>query len=243
MASHTYNDSRWKQARKAALARDRICQDCGTGDDLHVHHIQPVKTFADPKDAHDLSNLVVLCETCHPKWEGQDKCPNALDENGRVKLSQLVHSLSRETIGRLYEPPGPWILFRWFFEVIFSSRYRCDVCFRSLPTTRARMDNCPNCGRPPVFWADENAYALRRIKNRVTFACSVCADNGIPVQTAVAKAVAERCWNDDAYESNYDLGERLLMNAVYASIKAAYDPDEVTKSYDPICPEPSPIRS
>jgi len=68
------------------------------------------------------------------------------------------------------------------------------------------------------------------------FACSVCADNGIPVEPAAAKRVAKRCWNDDAYESNRDLGRRLVMNAVYASINAAYDPDEVTKSYDPICP-------
>jgi hypothetical protein len=242
MASNAYNGTRWKQARKAALARDRFCQDCGTNENLHVHHIRPVKTFADPTDAHDLNNLVVLCETCHPKWEGRDHRPNALDADGRVKLSQLVHSLSRDTIERLYEPPGPWILTRWFYEVIYQSNNRCRMCFHALSSTRARTDHCSACGRPPVFWADENAYSLDRILKRVVFACSVCADNGIPVEPTTAKRVAKRCWNNDAYESNRDLGRRLVMNAVYASITAAYDPDEVTKSYEPICPEPTPIR-
>jgi len=116
------------------------------------------------------------------------------------------------------------------------------MCFHALSSTRARTDHCSACGRPPVFWADENAYSLDRILKRVVFACSVCADNGIPVEPTAAKRVAKRCWNDDAYESNKDLGRRLVMNAVYASINAAYDPDEVTKSYDPICPEPTPIR-
>ena len=30
-----------------------------------VHHIIPVREFADPEDAHTVDNLICLCVTCH----------------------------------------------------------------------------------------------------------------------------------------------------------------------------------
>jgi len=68
----------WKERREQTLERDnRTCQACGrTEDDLgytpRVHHIQPFSVFNEEEieTAHDLSNLVSLCEPCHTKWEG-----------------------------------------------------------------------------------------------------------------------------------------------------------------------------
>lgn len=63
----------WKPAKRAARERDEVCQNCGAdeGDtELEVHHIIPVREFSqasnvDQCEAHDLSNLVLLCRGCH----------------------------------------------------------------------------------------------------------------------------------------------------------------------------------
>lgn len=66
-----YYGSDWQQKRKEALERDGFaCQDCGDTENLHVHHIQPRRTFDETEEANKLQNLVVLCQTCHKKWEG-----------------------------------------------------------------------------------------------------------------------------------------------------------------------------
>lgn len=70
-----YNDG-WWPAKLAALDRDgHTCRVCGaTKDELgrnpDVHHIVPVREFAEAEDAeiadaHALDNLVSLCVTCH----------------------------------------------------------------------------------------------------------------------------------------------------------------------------------
>lgn len=70
----------WDSARKRALERDDYeCQICGRSDKEHqeafgksldIHHIRPARTFEDQEEAHQLSNLVTLCRSCHAKWEG-----------------------------------------------------------------------------------------------------------------------------------------------------------------------------
>lgn len=73
---HVEYGEEWYAARRKALDRDNhTCQDCGQSQSeldkrLHVHHIQPVRTFENVNDAHELRNLVTLCITCHAKWEG-----------------------------------------------------------------------------------------------------------------------------------------------------------------------------
>lgn len=66
----------WKQVRKQARDRDKVCQICGKTPQenkraLDVHHIIPYVHFgvAREKEAHALSNLVSLCRSCHKHLE------------------------------------------------------------------------------------------------------------------------------------------------------------------------------
>lgn len=242
MVSKKYQSERYREARKAVLARDRVCQDCGTDENLHVHHIRPVRTFDDYEKAHDLSNLVALCQSCHPDWEGRRDRPNALDEDARVQLSQLVHKLSRETVGRLYEPPGPWILYRYFRDVLFDDRWRCNVCFRKMEETQSNADFCPHCGRGPYFYDVTDAFSLESLKLRSRLACETLNTHGIPANTDAALTATERLFERDEYHENGWLDERLLLTAVKTAVEAAYDPEQLDIDYEPICPLPRPVR-
>lgn len=59
----------WAALRQKILIRDQYkcaaCHQTFTASELHVHHIQPFKTFADPLRANAPSNLVSLCRKCH----------------------------------------------------------------------------------------------------------------------------------------------------------------------------------
>lgn len=63
----------WSIARERVRERDTVCRHCehdGSEVRLEVHHIVPVRAFrSDPerdlRDAHELSNLALLCRTCH----------------------------------------------------------------------------------------------------------------------------------------------------------------------------------
>lgn len=66
----------WSSQRKLALKRDGdVCQYCGKKNKLEkrrfqVHHIKPFRTFnGDYIQANQLSNLIVLCGSCHGKAE------------------------------------------------------------------------------------------------------------------------------------------------------------------------------
>jgi 5-methylcytosine-specific restriction endonuclease McrA len=83
--------SGWAVARKRALDRDQVCQHCGhdgSDDRLEVHHIIPVREFreaskANLSDAHQLDNLVVLCQRCHPRRPRYYRIPDRY-RNARV---------------------------------------------------------------------------------------------------------------------------------------------------------------
>lgn len=63
----------WKPQRRKARERDNYtCQRCGIGEDelgrqLAVHHIKPLRKFTgeNRRAAHDLDNLICLCQHCH----------------------------------------------------------------------------------------------------------------------------------------------------------------------------------
>jgi 5-methylcytosine-specific restriction endonuclease McrA len=58
-----YHTRRWKEARAKVLARDgHCCRECGTSQELAVHHVEPV---SEGGAFWDLDNLVTLCITHH----------------------------------------------------------------------------------------------------------------------------------------------------------------------------------
>ena len=63
----------WPQIRDAVIERDRhectLCHTKGSVSMLHVHHIQPFRTFADKRKANDPENLITLCPDCHHRVE------------------------------------------------------------------------------------------------------------------------------------------------------------------------------
>lgn len=69
----------WHSQRRKALKRDNhTCQVCHKQKKvMHVHHIVPYVSFDNNwKKANRLSNLVTLCQNCHPKVErGKVPCP------------------------------------------------------------------------------------------------------------------------------------------------------------------------
>lgn len=83
----------WRQARENTFEKyGKACLSCGMGPDehieafgtsLHVHHIEPIATFDDPRDANTVDNLVPLCAECHRKYEGKDTSAEEI-KNGEV---------------------------------------------------------------------------------------------------------------------------------------------------------------
>lgn len=63
----------WNRLRQKILLRDNFsCRGCGKilePAQLHVHHVQPFRSFADSGLANQASNLVALCASCHHKAE------------------------------------------------------------------------------------------------------------------------------------------------------------------------------
>lgn len=60
------NNTKAYYFRKNVLKRDKkICQNCGSKENLHVHHI---KLFSKhPESRYDVDNGITLCKDCHQK--------------------------------------------------------------------------------------------------------------------------------------------------------------------------------
>lgn len=62
------NTPEWRQARAAASERDNhTCQECGSTEDVAVHHIVDASKGG---DKFALDNLRTLCEKCHYEEHG-----------------------------------------------------------------------------------------------------------------------------------------------------------------------------
>ena len=83
----------WNRLRQKILLRDNYtCRSCGKTFDmseLHVHHLQPFRTFADPAMANQASNLVTLCASCHHKAE-----INVMVRSGLAAASYALRSIA-----------------------------------------------------------------------------------------------------------------------------------------------------
>ena len=83
----------WDRIRKSVMERDHFeCTLCHTKDSvskLHVHHIQPYRTFSDKSKANALENLVTLCPDCHHRIE-----QNVLIRSGLAGYAAAFHQLA-----------------------------------------------------------------------------------------------------------------------------------------------------
>jgi hypothetical protein len=69
----TYTQEEINLWRQQVLKQDNyICQKCGSKENLHCHHIIPVKI--EPFFALDPDNGIVLCQECHYKYGHKDQC-------------------------------------------------------------------------------------------------------------------------------------------------------------------------
>ena len=108
----TDNDygTNWQKLREKIIARDNYrCRACGksfASASLHVHHIQPFKSFGDPQLANKASNLVTLCASCHHLAEINVRIRSGLAAatNALRNLAPLLIMCDAEDIGCLAEP-------------------------------------------------------------------------------------------------------------------------------------------
>lgn len=99
----------WPGLRQKILARDGFtCRGCGAHPDpslLHVHHLQPFKTFQDPVLANAPSNLVTLCHNCHQQAELTVRVRSGLAGAGYAlrNLAPLLVMCDQEDLSTLTE--------------------------------------------------------------------------------------------------------------------------------------------
>ncbi len=99
----------WNALKRRILMRDGYrCRACGTNGDeskLHVHHIQPFKTFEDPDKANAPSNLITLCPSCHQQAEANVRLRSGLAGAAYAlgNLAPLMVMCDREDLGMLSE--------------------------------------------------------------------------------------------------------------------------------------------
>lgn len=60
---NSYGYRKW---REAVIARDKVCQKCGSTKNLEAHHIKPFSMY--PELRLDLNNGLTLCRKCHRGW-------------------------------------------------------------------------------------------------------------------------------------------------------------------------------
>jgi DEAD/DEAH box helicase domain-containing protein len=100
----------WNTLREKVIRRDgNRCQVCGSGgaiQPLHVHHIQPFRSFTNREAANLLQNLITLCPTCHRQAEIRVRI-----RSGMAGISYLLHNLAPlllmcdgDDIGVHYDP-------------------------------------------------------------------------------------------------------------------------------------------
>jgi DEAD/DEAH box helicase domain-containing protein len=92
------------------LRRDGYrCRACGTSGDessLHVHHIQPFKTFESLEMANRPANLVTLCPACHRLAEQNVRLRSGLAGAAYAlgNIAPLMVMADRSDLGMLSEP-------------------------------------------------------------------------------------------------------------------------------------------
>lgn len=103
----------WPKLRQQILNRDNHqCKACGVSDvfaPLHVHHIQPFKTFTSLEAANAPNNLITLCPACHRLAEQNIRIRSGLSGMAYAlrNLAPLLLMCDREDIAIFSEPNSP----------------------------------------------------------------------------------------------------------------------------------------
>ena len=83
----------WNTIRSQIIERDHhectLCHTKGSVSMLHVHHIQPFRSFTDKRKANDPANLVTLCPDCHRRVE-----QNVQMRSGLAGYAAAFHQLA-----------------------------------------------------------------------------------------------------------------------------------------------------
>jgi len=74
-----YYGPNWDEQRQKRLEQDGFqCLNCGTEDELIVHHVTPYREYVNDdgtvnyEEAHRIGNLRTYCRTCHAKIENRE---------------------------------------------------------------------------------------------------------------------------------------------------------------------------
>ena len=172
----------WDKLRQKILLRDSYtCRSCGKifpASELHVHHVQPFRTFAEPALANQASNLVTLCASCHHKAEVSVMVRSGLAAAAYAlrSIAPLLVMCDREDISLLSENrsilndsnpailvydniPGGIGLSRKLYDLRNSWIERAVEVIQSCPCE----SGCPSCVGPvgePGYGGKSEALAL-----------------------------------------------------------------------------------
>ena len=174
----------WREGRKQTLHRDNHqCQDCGSRENIHVHHIKRPEEFNDPDAAHHPSNLVSLCKYCHKSWEGIEARPILLDDRG-TNLGPVVKDLSVDHIERLSHRAASRDIYAHYLS---GNPNVCRFCYRpDGEYSVAPAEHWRECIRMAVkLGMDElEEPEIPRQRNEL----------GIPIETGDTYWVCEECY-------------------------------------------------
>lgn len=80
----------YQRYHEKILRRDKVCQCCGSSEDLEVHHPLPFKKYNSL--AADINNGIVLCKKCHTEYHSQ----NGYKRNcNPVSLAQFLRDYAK----------------------------------------------------------------------------------------------------------------------------------------------------
>ena len=103
----------WEDIRRRVLNRDgdscQVCGATGSQQPLHVHHIQPFRSFASRETANQLQNLITLCPNCHRLAETRVRVRSGMAGFSYVlaNLAPLLIMCDGEDIDVHYDPNSP----------------------------------------------------------------------------------------------------------------------------------------
>jgi hypothetical protein len=87
----------WTKFRNDFIKQNNNCAECGTEENLVVHHIINYHLFNNPAEAHQLINLITLCQHCHGTLHACNNSIKVLIEATQYeKLLELLETLKSQ---------------------------------------------------------------------------------------------------------------------------------------------------